>query len=224
MLMVTITFDTFKHKTVEVDWMPGTGATATFELWKCAPTGGVIHGQNITQVQDAYLEDVALVVVPHEFATFVKPVFPLLEVHHFKLSTTGERELGAVTYMAAEPHVCEVVLRLTKVDNSILAISIPRMQVELQAMASIWKAAVEKGIGLLQPGSRVEMNETLQRFQEGWSADKECELKNATGAAAMVLEGARAVVKAAPAGGNEAAAPPEAVPGTDPLVEMQGRI
>ena len=103
-----VTYDQFTGALMEVDWMPGQDALAIFPEWTFAPVAGVVHAQNLAQVQAHYLRDVAFVVVPHTFASFVSSVVPMLQIKHFRQSAAGERELGVITYLVAEPHVVDV--------------------------------------------------------------------------------------------------------------------
>ena len=91
----------------------------------------------------------------------------MLQIKHFRLSAAGERELGVITYLVAEPHVVDVGLRLMKLDSSISQVSVPRFRLQISAVAKVWEAALKQGLAVMKPAEKADMRVVLLRFNQG---------------------------------------------------------
>ena len=178
--MVATVFEGYQGDSIEVDWMPIVGENELFPTWHPVPDAGTVHGQDISQVQSKKLDDCPMIIIPSALAAFMRPAFPMLQVKHFKLGTSGDRVLGASTFVAAEPHVNDVVMRLVKLDSSLMSIPVARFSMTYAAMQVVWDQAMLRGIGVLHANTRAEVYATLLRFYEGWQAEQCCLLSNET--------------------------------------------
>ena len=110
--MVTVTFENFKNKTVEVNWPPVIQGKPVFPVWEKAP--GVVAGQDVAAITSSYLNDCDMVTVPSDFQAMFGGQYKFLTVRHVDAANveTPEQRVVGVSIMTPIVYVRDFMLRV----------------------------------------------------------------------------------------------------------------